>query len=490
MTKRIPVSLNSGEEGTYTFTREQLLANSFPTKVGSYNQCQGYVYPLYDNTAKRLKKATATWVFEKHDYNGWNTDIPSIFIPELKLKVECTSSWSGIPDEYKSKVIITDIETFEKKIIFDLTTLAEDKCNGIYWDSSTERLLLFSDTIILLGGDRFVHITAIDLDGNVTDEQREFQIHLITNGPNERSSISYAVIGRTIYAVEGQPTNVTAGITAVNIDTWTETVIDVPLSSIDSYLKPTYFIPSQGEQNKLLLSNNNAFGYLDVDTNELVYDVNFKDNGWQNYPAIVEAGFVEDDETYGLKLYDCITSEGHEYHLYLQRKKRDYSDDYPTFIFDVDMEKLKTDQYNCLSNPRSIDYDNPRYPDDHEQVTGNIAVICQSAKLPTLMVFSYGHGQGSTAGAAVTLSNDGGLSQRHFFGVGRTSDDVKGWVNTFGIWDDIEMFDECIWLTGPYGVGKLVPLAQPGDLMCAWDDETSDPYAVSRDRWAEFFFTA
>ena len=500
MTKRIPVSLNSGEEGTYTFTREQLFKKSFAHRIGDYTQVVGHVYPLYDNTKKRLRKASATWVYEKAVFtDDFSSQTSACFIPEHNLSVYSYPPYQYASDEYPTNKIITqNLDTYEEKVICDISAFSNgDGTNAIFWDPPTQRIFLISDHYKIPEDgvadkykDRYVNLMTIDLEGNVVDAERKVNIVMRENGSGDRSNMSFAIHDRTLYAIQGKGVQVTAKPAAVNIDTFDEIKLDASFTSY--YFNPIHYRKCYPGENKITISCNYAFGYIDTDTQEVVYPINMRTE-CHKYPELVKLGFTSSDSTYGLMLYNYLTPAGEiKYRLFLQKKKSDVYENFPTYLFDVDMEKLKTDHFNCLSNPQEIDCDHPSIANDRNQVPGELNGIFTSSALPRLNVFVYSNGQGGSMAPLVTISNDGGLTQRHFFGVGRTFNDTYGYVNSFGLWDDVLFYDEKIWLAGPQGMGRLVPLAGPNDLMCAWedDDSNSEPVAVPGHRWAEFFFTA
>ena len=107
---------------------------------------------------------------------------------------------------------------------------------------------------------------------------------------------------------------------------------------------------------------------------------------------------------------------------------------YKHWVFDLDIEKLKSDPYNCLSNPRTYINNNPKM--GHYK-TGKLITVATNDNLREMTCFCFSSGQGGSSSVFFGVSLDGGVHINHPFGASRDRDDHESWLNTYGYWQDV-----------------------------------------------------
>ena len=195
------------------------------------------------------------------------------------------------------------------------------------------------------------------------------------------------------------------------------------------------------------------------------------------------------DKAYTMRIYSYRKPDGsigHRIMIQGEKFNSTTATQYKWYIFEIDLEKISTDKYNCLvdGSHQFIAMNKEPFGSIGGVTKGGLDFIVTSESVPGLMFFMYTAGQSGSSGNFVGVSNDGGLTQSHFMGVGKTVNDVN-WVNSYGIWNHAGVVDGNIWIGGNEGFGSLSPYIEPGSSMLAYNDKN---VSVPSEHITDFFF--
>ena len=349
---------------------------------------------------------------------------------------------------------------------------------SLYWDSTLGHLWIMGDGNKSTGSEMFP-LTVIDADGNVVRATQDMPGRVRKASANGSPEATYCVVGRKMYLrTEGK-----GSIVSIDLDTFATQTISTGMSSGPSYLTSGF-----ESENILFFTKGSYAGYLDTTTNTshwFDFSYNYEAS---KYPAMVSAGWGQYDKAYMMRIYSYRKPDGSIGHrIMIQGEKANSTPEtqYKWYIFEIDLDKISTDKYNCIVDGSHQSINMNMGSGSIDGVTkGGLDVIVNSETKPGLMFFVYTSGQFGSGGNFVAVSNDGGLTQSHFMGVGETSYDVN-WVNTYGIWADAGVVDGNIWIGGTEGFGSLEPYIKPGSAMLAYDGKN---VRVPSEQITNFFF--
>lgn len=468
--KYIPVSTISG---TYKATRVDKLLEAFPADFGTYTQVGGGYFPVWEGNEKKLKKCRAPFVWEKALFFMHDGSYPTTsFIPEKDAAVALKYG----------EMLEWNCETLTQTKLFSV----RGSCRGFIWDSENQRFILIGDTIYASS-----HFTApiatCNYDGSDYTERGEFTIDFHKTDLDYYSNACFALHNKKIYISYGSnnynSAPYTHGMTVIDTTTWTEKKIG------ELVVKPR-LVKCDHDNNIVLVSGAYSFGIVDTTTDEFFSAPSMKNGEAQNWPCLQDVGFqmgdyVKQATTFYYRDADNKTN----YKCLIEADKNSAQNDlqYKHWVFDLDIEKLKSDPYNCLSNPRTYVNNNPNM--GHYK-TGKLVTVVTNDNLREMTCFCFSSGQGGSSSVFFGVSLDGGEHINHPFGASRTRDDHESWVNTYGYWQDVMYRKGEIFFTGQQGLAKITPiLANDEDLMCGWhEDPTPEPVSISRDRFSQFWF--
>lgn len=452
--KLIPVSDRSG---TYKATKSDLLASTFPVGKGTIGKLD---YPVYAVETGGVNEQTpVVYVFRK-------------VISELSSGIQ---EFCGRVAENEKLVFLAkskdqtlykyDISTNSQTAIYSF--LGQPNPASLYWDSATGNLWIMEESFGSSSSREF-RLTVIDRDGNVVRATQNMPGEVDKTGNNQIAEGRYCVVGRTMYL----PKRSTGGgeLVCIDLDTFTTRIVSSGLTTAPTYVKAGF-----QSENLVFFGQRSYAGYLDTTTDTAHwFDFSYSYEATK-YPALVSAGWGQYDKAYAMKIYSYrkpdhsighrIMIQGEKANMTLETQSRWY-------IFEIDLDKISTDKYNCIvdGSHQSIKMNKEDFGSLDNVTKGGLDLVINDEVLPGVMFFAYASGQHGSSGNIVCISNDGGLTQSHFMGVGKEPNDVS-WINNYGLWNDAGVVDGSIYIVGYEGLAKLSPYITPGSSMLAYEDQ-------------------
>ena len=450
-----------------------MLANNFPKDQGTVSMLKEPVYavatPTYNNRKTAVLYYFKKWLYEA----GYGTQ------QQYCGRVAQKEKLVFLAKTMDQTIYKYDTTTGSQYAIYKHTGLPSP--STLYWDSDTGNLWLMGESFGP-NNNREFELTVIDKDGNIVRPKQNMPGNVLKTGTNSAAEGRYCVVGRTMYLQRDKSTK---DLQLIDLDTFA-------LSTVPTGLRyaPTYIKAGFQSENIVFFSNKSEAGYLDITTGKVQsFDFSYSYEA-KKYPAMVSAGWDQYDKAYSMRIYSYLKPDksiGHRIMIQGEKANSTLDTRYRWYIFEIDIDKISTDKYNCIvdGSHRPIKMNKEDFGSLENVTEGNIDIIINDETMPGLMFFHYTSGQAGSRGNVICVSNDGGLTQSHFMGVGESSGDTN-WLNTHGIWNDAGVVDGSIWIAGYEGMASLSPYVRPGSSILAYDGKNVQ---VPSEDITNFFFS-